>query len=286
VNKTFPNGNRKAAEAIIDFWSFDLKTTAKKLQSNTLPMVIMPELYERPIFTLGNHLFEFPWMVAFQNNSTAAINNLRRVGAGRTEARAETAAIEARLAEILKSRGFTVLLNYQPEKTPECDPGEIDIICALEGHILVLEVKSTFLRSSKKDAWFHKTRTLRKAGKQISRKVSAVEQALLSDENFKSTLGLDADGSIPKVTGWIVDTSVEHDHQLFSGYLKISLEEIIIALRDDSHLLFNMVDIAEGKEIERDEEFTLYPNGFSINNFLGVIEQRRIWGVFNQSDLY
>jgi Holliday junction resolvase-like predicted endonuclease len=286
VNETFPNGNLKAAEAIIDFWSFDLKTTAKKLQSNKLPMVIMPELYERPIFTLGNHLFEFPWMVAFQNNSTATINNLRRVGAGRTEARAETAAIEARLADILKSRGFTVLLNYQPEKTPERDPGEIDIICALEGHILVLEVKSTFLRSSKKDAWFHKTRTLRKAGKQISRKVRAVEQALLSDEDFKSTLGLDTDGAIPKVIGWIVDTSVELDHQLFSDYLKISLEEIIIALRDDSHLLFNMVDMTEGKEIKKHAEFTLYPNGFSINNFLGVIEHQRIWQVLNDPDVF
>lgn len=286
VNKTFPNGNRKSAEAIIDFWSLDLKTTAKKLQSNKLPTVIMPELYERPIFTLGNHVFQFPWMVAFQNNSTATINNLRRIGAGRTEARAETAAIEARLADILKSRGFTVLLNYQPEKTSERDPGEIDIICALEDHIFVLEVKSTFLRSSKKDAWFHKTRTLRKAGKQISHKVRAVNQALLSDEIFKSTLRLDVNGSKSKVTGWIVDTSIEHDHQLFSGYLKISLEEIIIALRDDSHLLFNMVDIAEGKEIERDDEFTLYPNGFSANNFLSVIEQQRIWQVLNHSEVF
>jgi len=285
VNKTFPNGNRKAAEAIIDFWSFDLKTTAKKLQSNKLPTVIMPELYERPIFTLGNHVFQFPWMVAFQNNSTAAINNLRRIGAGRTEARAATAAIEARLADILKSRGFTVLLNYQPEKTPEYDPGEIDIICALEDQILVLEVKSTFLRSSKKDAWFHKTRTLRKAGNQISRKVKAVNQAIISDKNLKSTLGLDTDGSTPKVIGWIVDTSVEHDHQLFSGYLKISLEAIIIALRDDSHLLFNMVDIAEGKEIERGAEFTLYPDGFSVYNFLGVIEQQQIWRFLNDTDV-
>jgi hypothetical protein len=87
------------------------------------------------------------------------------------------------------------------------------------------------------------------------------------------------------VTGWIVDTSVEHDHQLFSGYLKVSLEEVIIALRDDSHLLFNMVDITEGKEIEREAEFTLYPNGFSVNHFLRIIEDQRIWRVLNHSDV-
>jgi Holliday junction resolvase-like predicted endonuclease len=216
-------------------------------------------------------------MVAFQNNSTAALNNLRRIGANRTEARSETAAIELRLAENFKTRNFRVLLNYHPPKTPDHDSGEIDLICALEGHIFVLEVKSTFLRSTKKDAWFHKTRTLRKAGQQISRKVNAVKQALLIDEHFKASLGLDTCDVKPLVSGWIVDTSVEHDHELFSGYLKISLEETIIALRDDSQLLFNISDFVEGQEMQGDPNFTLYPDGFTVKNFLNVIEQQKIW---------
>lgn len=287
VNKSFPNGNQKAAEAIIDFWTHDLKATAKKLQSEKSPLVIIPELYERPILKFGNHIFQFPWMVAFQNNSTAALNNLRRIGANRTQARSETAAIELRLAENFKTRSFNVLLNYHPPKTPDYDPGEIDIICASEGHIFVLEVKSTFLRSTKKDAWFHKTRTLRKAGQQISRKVTAVEQALLTDEQFKSLLGFDNCVVKPIVHGWIVDTSIEHDHELFSGYLKVSLEEIIIALRDDSHLLFDMEDFVEGQELQGDANFTLYPEGFTAKNFLKIIlithnKQLR----FPQIDLY
>jgi len=189
VNQNFPYGNEKAAEAIIDFWSYDLKSTAKKLQSGKSP-VLIPELYERPIFKFGKYIFQFPWMVAFQNNSTAALNNLRRIGANRTGTRSETAAIELRLAERFKARSFSVLLNYHPQKTHAHDPGEIDLICAREGHIFVLEVKSTFLRHTKKDAWLHKTRTLRKAGQQIGHKVNAVKQALLIDEHFKSSLGL------------------------------------------------------------------------------------------------
>jgi hypothetical protein len=122
------------------------------LQSEILLSVIIPELYERPIFKFGKHIFQFPWMVAFQNNSTAALNNLRRIGAKRIDARSETAAIELRLAECFKKRNFNVLLNYHPQKSPEYDPGEVDLICALERHIFVLEVKSTFLRSTKKDA--------------------------------------------------------------------------------------------------------------------------------------
>jgi hypothetical protein len=263
VNTSLPYGNQKAAEAIIDFWSHDLKFTSKKLQNEKSPLVLIPELYERPIFKFGKHIFQFPWMVAFQNNSTAALNNLRRIGAARTNTRNETAAIELRLAENFKARGFTVLLNYHPEKTPESDPGEIDLICVLEGHVLVLEVKSTFLRSTKKDAWFHKTRTLRKAGQQVGRKVNAVKQALLNDEHFKSSLGLNSRDIKPLVTGWIVDTSIEHDHELFSGYLKVSLEEIIIALKDDSQLLFDIGNFAEGQEMQGDPNCTLYSSGFT-----------------------
>lgn len=277
VNKSFPYGNQKSAEAIIDFWSHDLKLTAKKLQGEKSPLVLIPKLYERPIFKFGKHIFQFPWMVAFQNNSTAALNNLRRIGAARTDTRNETAAIELRLAECFKTRGFTVLFNYHPEKTPEYDPGEIDLVCVLEGHVLVLEVKSTFLRSTKKDAWFHKTRTLRKAGQQIGRKVKAVKQALLTDEGFKSSLSLDTCDVIPVVHGFIVDTSIEHDHELFSGYLKVSLEEVIIALRDDSQLLFDKDTFVEGQQMQGDANITLYPDGFTAKNFLRVIEQQKIW---------
>ncbi len=277
VNKSFPYGNQKAAEAIIDFWTHDLKATAKKLQSEKSPSLMIPELYERPIFKFGKYIFQFPWMVAFQNNSTAALNNLRRIGVNRTDTRSETANIELRLAESFKARGFTVLLNYCPEKTSEYDPGEIDLVCALEGHLFVLEVKSTFLRSTKKDAWFHKTRTLRKAGQQISRKVTAVEQALLTDEQFKSSLGFGVGDVTPIVTGWIVDTSIEHDHEFFSGYLKVSLEEIIIALRDDSQLLFEMERFVEDQELQGSPNFTLYPNSFTAKSFLSVIEKQQIW---------
>lgn len=285
VNQTFPYGNEKAAEAIIDFWSHDLKSTAKKLQSEKSQLVLIPELYERPIFKFGKHVFQFPWMVAFQNNSTAALNNLRRIGASRTEARSETAAIELRLAETFKIRNFRVLLNYHPPKTPDHDPGEIDIICALEGQVFVLEVKSTFLRSTKKDAWLHKTRTLRKAGQQIGRKVNAVKQELLSNEHFKSSLGLDTCDVTPLVSGWIVDTSIEHDHEFFSGYLKVTLEEIIIALRDDSQLLFDIGNFVEGQEMQGDPNFTLYPNGFTAKYFLNVIEQQQIWQLVKHSNV-
>lgn len=99
----------------------------------------------------------------------------------------------------------------------------------------------------------------------------------MTEEDFKLSLGVDCSDITPVVTGWIVDTSIEHDHELFSGYLKVSLEEIIIALRDDSQLLFDKDTFVEGQEMQGDSAFTLYPEGFTTKNLLSVIEHQKVW---------
>ncbi len=283
VSENFPQGNAKAAEAILDFWTCDMKHLSTRLRSNepTLP----PELYERPILKIGRYLFQLPWMMAMQNNSSAAINNLRRIGARRLEAREETRRIEQRLAKCFEERGFQVCLNYHPARTLSDDPGEIDLVCARDGQILVLEVKSSFLRKSQKDAWLYKTNTLRKAGLQLRRKVAAVKTALLSDVDLALALGIGENMEIPTIQGWIVDTSIEHDHEFFSGFLKVSLEEVLIALRDDRHWLNDPGNLFIGQDIKIDDiEDTniqtvtaLYPNGFSGKDFIEVIEQQKVW---------
>ena len=111
------------------------------------------------------------------------------------------------------------------------------MIATLGQHLFVLEVKSTFLRRSKQEAWLHASSTLRKAGRQLERKLSAVSQAIGSDLQFRTSLGLTGPPAPQAQHGWIVDTCIECDHQRFSGFLKVSLEEVLIALRDDRHLL-------------------------------------------------
>jgi Holliday junction resolvase-like predicted endonuclease len=223
-------------------------------------------------------------MAAVQNNASAALNNLRRIGARRPEAREETRRIEQRLAECFEERGFCVCLNYQPARTLDDDPGEVDLICMRDGQLLVLEVKSTFLRRSIKDVWLHKTTTLRKAGLQLRRKVRAVQEALLADEDLAHTLGLENNTVMPAVRGWIVDTSLEHDHERFSGFMKVSVEEVLIALRDDRHWLNDPKDWFSNQRDRQDDALsesqvtsTLYPNGFSGNDFIDVIEQQAVW---------
>lgn len=283
VTKEFPQGSAKAAEAILDFWTIDWAGLSARLRKGEKGL--HPELFERPILKMGRYLFQLPWIVGIQNNSSAAINNLRRLGARRPEARDETQRIEERLAKLFEQRGFFVALNYQPQRATENDPGEVDLICARDGHVIVLEIKSTFLRRSQKDAWLHGKTTLRKAGLQLRRKVQAVEKALTSEGGLASLLDIEPGMTRLPIRGWIVDTSIEHDHERFNGYLKVSLEEVIIALRDDRHLLKVPVGLLSGtagatdgfQSPDSDGGQTLYPDGFSASRFVEVIESESVW---------
>ena len=98
-------------------------------------------------------------------------------------------------------------------------------------------------------------------------------------------MGVQGSGDALDVRGWIIDTSIECDHQRFSGYLKVSLEEVLIALRDDRHLLndpdglysghwFNTESVMPDKP---EEPATLYPDGFSASALVRVIEHAAVW---------
>lgn len=276
-----PQGSKRAAEVILDFWTNDLVRSAEKLQRGEPGL--HPELFERPVLRFGKTLVQLPWIVGMQNNSNAAINNLRRLGARRGETKQETHQIEARLGQLFEARGFKVVLNWEP---PENEVGEVDLICARDGIVLVLEVKSTFIRRSQRESWVHSTTTLRKAGNQLRRKVTAVKRALVDTPQLVQLLGFEFVRQPLQVHGWIVDTAIESDHCRFGGFLKMSLEEILIALRDEQQMLlsFTHQDFMEagvgtprlGRKDARDQR-TLYPNGFTASAFLDVVNEGRVW---------
>ena len=291
VNESLPKGSPRMASAILDFWTYDTAVLAARLQRSEPGL--QPHLFERPVLKFGATLVQLPWIVGMQNNSTAAINNLRRLGSRRGNVQEETQRIEASLAKALESRGFRVQLNWQPPREEALDdPGEVDLIAARDGHLFVLEVKSTFIRRSQREAWVHATTTLRKAGLQLQRKMAAVLRAVESSTEFRMAIGLNDGQSITHHHGWIVDTSIESDHQRFSGFLKISVEEMLIALRDDRHLLKDLSEFLNRSDEPIDSSdldpshrrTTMYASEFSAEIFVEVIEAGIVWDEIGNSD--
>lgn len=231
----------------------------------------LPTLYERPFYKIGDYNFQFPWVVAQQSNLTAAVNNLRRIGARRTGQMSETRRIELRLAELLYRFGFAVEVGYQPERTDQDDSGEVDLICHCNGVILLIEVKSGYIRSTRHEVWLHKTNTLRKAARQLKRKSPAVLDALLRDEQLRAKLGIYEEHAIDIFRAWIVDTSVECDQEIVDGYLVVSLETLLVILRDEREML-RPVDQIPDAWLEK-----LFPNGRCPRRLIEVVEKGEVW---------
>ena len=91
-------------------------------------------------------------------------------------------------------------------------------------------------------------------------------------------LGLETGGPVTQICGWVVDTSIECDHQRFGGFLKVSLEELLIALRDDRHLLHDPSGMfVQAAPAVRAEPHSLYPQGFSARRLIEVVETQAVW---------
>lgn len=274
VTPAQPNGSAAAAQAILDFWCYDMEALAERLRRGEPGLE--PRFFERPVLRFGGAYVQFPWVSAFQSNGHAAINNLRRLGARRTESRNETRRIEANLGRALRDRGFRVLINWEPSKEYR-ESGEVDVVAARDGHLFIFEIKSTFVRETVRDSWLHLNNAVRKAGRQLVRKRETVAAALKVDAELKGALGLETPPLSERIHSWIVDTSIEGDHRFFSGCLKLSLEEMLIALWDDrQHLRDGNLGIAYPRAVPQSAG-TLYPTGFDAARFVDVIQSEAVW---------
>ena len=136
------------------------------------------------------------------------------------------------------------------------------------------------------EAWLHASTTLRKAGLQLRRKVDVVQWVLGTDAELCEALGFARAQPPQRVHGWIVDTSIESDHERFSGFLKVSLEEVIVALRDDRQLLSDPEGLWSAKlpaarqAADRQAHASLYPTEFSAERFVEVVEGELVWAGF------
>lgn len=269
ITEGHPSGSDEAAAALMEFWGNDLATAGDPLHRRSRQL--KGNFAEQPLVRLGEYVFTLPWVLTTQDTPTSLINNLRRVRAKRPNAKRETHTIERRLEEQMQRRGFRTFLGFEPEDGDGEPPGEIDLIAELDGHLFVFEIKSGYVRQNFEAAWHHRTSTLRKAGRQLLRKVDALR--LSFPEELSVRLGLNAVPADDLIHSWIVDTSIDFDREKFSGHLKVSMTEVIVALKDNAQALCEGGDSLD----------TLYPVGFSAAAFAEAIEEERIWNLFGSA---
>ena len=98
---------------------------------------------------------------------------------------------------------------------------------------------------------------------------------LETDESFRALLGIKSPMDC-NVIGWVADTSLEYDHEYFNGYLKVSVEELHIALRDEAEMLVDSMALGESKA-KHNELTTLYRQGFTVRKFVKVVQESNVW---------
>ena len=241
------NQKLKQMKKILKFWSFDLYD--ENDQSTYM---------QKPFYRIDDFIFQFPWLTAFQNLDTAMINYVRKLHKNRLELKSETDQIELNLAEKLDRIGFQVFCQYVPS---EGNAGEIDLIAMYDNHVIVAEVKSTYIRSSIQEIYEYKKFVLNKASYQLDNKVEYIKRHFLS-RHFE-----DINDVI--IHSWIIDTTLEFDHEYFGNHLKVSLDEVIITSNCESEFMQKLVD--EQFDIEKDEV------KIDPIQFLESIEKNTFW---------
>ena len=131
-------------------------------------------------------------------------------------------------------------------------------------HVLVLELKSSFVKQTVREISEYKMFVLNKAAYQLSRKLEYIK-----------TVWLPAQGLVEEsvsLHSWIVDTTLELDHQFigrhFIGrHLKISAEELLIHLRQHTNFKDDMTNFDKSTS----------GGSFSLNQLIDDVEDNRFW---------
>ena len=123
-------------------------------------------------------------------------------------------------------------------------------------------------------------------------------KSLETDATLANLISENSSSDKLKIHSWIIDTSIEHDHEYFSNFLKVSLQEVQMALLNKRHFLrdidekiFSMIrhrrpdneDIIDQIETiianfsKQKPIDNLYPQGFSAERFAEIIEMGMMW---------
>lgn len=246
INASKKSKVRKMSD-ILDFWSINLNN-----KNNG-------SYIEKPFYQLDDFIIEFPQISIVYNVYGSIVNYLRKLHKNRETLKDETSTMEKSLAELFLSYNFKVFYQYLPN---DSSVGEIDLIISDNSTILIIELKSTYLKTNLKEAYHYQNFTLKKASYQLDKKLKYVK------DNFREFI--DKPFKEIKFYSWIVDTTLEADHEYFNQHLKISLEELIIYLKGHQDFI-GFVDNYQKENNDFDKES--FKDNKIIKNLQDLVEK-------------
>lgn len=244
---------------ILEFWTCDLNSNKKSTSFS-----------EKPFYRINDFIFSFPHRLSWQNLYITSINRIRKTNKNNRLLRKETALIEENLFQLFKcySDKFHVECSFIPS---DLSVGEMDLIVVQDETVLLVELKSSFVRTHLQEIYAYRFMTLNKASYQLDKKLDYLKK-YYSDKRYFHT--------------WIVDTTLEFDHKYIGSHLKISLEELVIILRNGTHFLKEIKTIYETmQERDTDSELNCFDNespsnrnwSLTLNKLIEVVESNAFW---------
>ena len=133
----------------------------------------------------------------------------------------------------------------------------MDLIVVQDETVLLVELKSSFVRTHLQEIYAYRFMTLNKASYQLDKKLDYLKK-YYSDKRYFHT--------------WIVDTTLEFDHKYIGSHLKISLEEL--------KTIYETM-----QERDTDSELNCFDNespsnrngSLTLNKLIEVVESNAFW---------
>lgn len=235
-----------------------------------------------PIFQIGNYCIYQPMLLQQMYRRTILTNRLKLLFNTHNDRRTQAEGVENNIAYFFQKREFTTIVGWTPDSNKYPDAGEIDVLAYQDNILFVIEAKSSYIRDTVAESHKHMINTQMKAGRQLKRKAKAIREELQNNPELCHKLSITDNQTNIKIIPLIIDTSLENDHQEFYGTLKISVEELMLAINDEKDLL-NVQFLKKNQNITKTS--SLYPNdSFSASRFIEVIRNNEVWnGMLDQN---
>ena len=243
---------------ILYFWSHDLSKPIHYRNSTVT---------EKPFYRVDGYCFQLPWLTAYQNLNTCLINHMRKLHTNRAELFHETSCMELQLAQLFKQAGFEVYPQYAVNDMSGV--GEIDLIATYKNHVIVIELKSSFIKKTIREIYEYRHFVLNKAAYQLDKKSCYVKNHIQEIAKLNETDVC--------MHSWIVDTTLEFDHQVFNKHLKLSIDELFIVLGGSSDFLEKRLEQHTNSILSEDGAVRLSKDFISPLHIIELIESNQFW---------